>query len=432
MTDSKRKAANGEGSIRQGRRKNGSPVWFVELSLGYGPNGKRRRTRRTAKSYAEAKKLRIKLLNDQQQGLVTERHLDTVRSFGTWWVREVKPQSIRPSTAADYEDRLNRYVFPTLGAVRLVDLTPRHVQGLLNKLNDEGFSASTINGARRVLSGLCKHATRVGVLPYNPVQATDPVNTSNQRTQVRQSWTEEEAQKVLDHAIDEPDLDLFLHLMLWLGLRPGEALGVRWEDVDDGNRKLHITGTLKSERRITTSQKGSVRLTRNAPKTKASMRSLHLGPEVHAALARQRTRQTIWAAESGPRWQESGYLVTTRVGSPVSSSNLRKRFMRFLSSIGVRYIRMHDMRHTVAKVALNGGLPIEQVSQVLGHTRIDTTKQIYAGHVPMYTENFTAVMSTVMKSNQIHAPETVEDLQQIWQHTDTAGSIDSSIVRESE
>jgi hypothetical protein len=69
---------------------------------------------------------------------------------------------------------------------------------------------------------------------------------------------------------------------------------------------------------------------------------------------------------------------------------------------------------------------------VLGHTRIDTTKQIYAGHVPMYTENFTAVMSTVMKSNQIHAPETVEDLQQLWQHTDTAGNINASITRESE
>jgi integrase len=220
--------------------------------------------------------------------------------------------------------------------------------------------------------------------------------------------------------------------MLWLGLRPGEALGVRWEDVDDINQKLHITGTLKSERRITTSQKGIVRLTRNAPKTKASQRSLHIGPEVHAALDRQRTRQTKWAAANGPKWQESGYLVTTRVGSPVSSSNLRKRFMRFLSSIGVRYIRMHDMRHTVAKVALNGGLPIEQVSQVLGHTRIDTTKQIYAGHVPMYTENFAAVMSTVMKSNAVHGPETVEDLQQIWKHSGAVGNIKSGIARESE
>jgi len=86
MTGTKHKAANVECSIRQGRRRNGSPVWFVELSLGYGLRGKRRRTRRTASSYAAAKKLRIKLLCDQQQGLVTERHLDIIRSFGTWWV----------------------------------------------------------------------------------------------------------------------------------------------------------------------------------------------------------------------------------------------------------------------------------------------------------------------------------------------------------
>lgn len=353
MTTKKGKAANGEGSIRQARRKNGSTVWIVELSLGYGPNGTRRRTRRTAASYAEAKKLRVKLLNDQQQGLLTERHLDTVRSFGTWWVREVKPQTIRESTAADYEDRLIRYVFPTLGAVRLVDLTPRHVQGLLASLNDQGFSPSTINGARRVLSGLCKHAIRIGILPYNPVLATDPIKNSGHRSQVKPSWTMEEARTVLDHAQQEPDLDAYLHLMLLLGLRPGEALAVRWEDVDDVGHKLHITGTLKSERRITPSNRGVVRLKRNPPKTKSSQRSLHISTDIEEALMRQRTRQAIWASTNPNQWQETGYLVTTRVGTPVSSSNLRKRFARFLSKIDVRYIRMHDMRHTVAKVALD-------------------------------------------------------------------------------
>ena len=102
------------------------------------------------------------------------------------------------------------------------------------------------------------------------------------------------------------------------------------------------------------------------------------------------------------------------VGTPVSSSNLRKRYQRFLDEIGVRYIRLHDLRHTVARVALEAGILLEHVSQVLGHTRIDTTKQIYAGHVPRFTKNFADTYSECLPPPPSNVPDTVEELQQIW------------------
>lgn len=114
-------------------------------------------------------------------------------------------------------------------------------------------------------------------------------------------------------------------------------------------------------------------------------------------------------------WLESGYVITTTKGTPFNDSNLRKRYIRFLERIGVRYIRLHDIRHTVARLALDAGVPLEHLSQVLGHTRIDTTKQIYAGFVPRYTKNFIDIYGDTLPQPPSVVPDTVEDLQRIWE-----------------
>ena len=414
MTRPRSKATNNDGSIWSRKNAQGRLTWYVEISDGYYPNGKRKRIRRAAPTQAAARKLRHELLHQQHQGLLTPQRLDTVRSFGTSWVTEIKPLNVRASTASDYHDRLLRYVFPHLGSVRMVELTPRHVTTWLRALSDQGFSANTINGARRILFQLCKYATRVGLTPYNPVQATDPISKPRHLSQVRPPWSLEEVTTVLTSAVDQDHLDCFLHLMLHTGIRPGEALGLRWEDIDETMDRIHITGTLKSERRITSNEHGVVRLTRNDPKTESSHRYLDSDEGINAALNRQKALQHRWKEEGGQSWVNSGYVITSMVGTPVSSSNLRKRYQRFLDEIGVRYIRLHDLRHTVARVALEAGIPLEHVSQVLGHTRIDTTKQIYAGHVPRFTKNFADTYSECLPSPPSNVPDTVEELQQIW------------------
>jgi integrase len=386
------KAANNDGSIFKKYRKDGSTYYCVEISLGMNAQGKRSRTRRNVDTHHQAKELRKKLLAEQQKGSVTVVRNETVKTFALYWVREVKPTQIRASTAYDYEDRLRRYVFPYLGKVRLIDLKSTHVQNWLLAMKKDGKSATTINGARRVLFGMCKHAARQGVIAFNPVGATDPIRRQpNEPTLVKDPWSEEEMKTVLAR-VEESALDCFLHLMLLTGMRPGEALGLRWEDVDSDKTQLWITGTLKQERRITSSGVGVVRTIRNPPKTAHSRRALTISPVLRDALVRHEMSQSVARLQADQKWIESGYVVTTSVGTPVSLSNLRRRYGKYLSSIDMRYIRLHDIRHSVAKQALEQRVPIEQVSQALGHTRIDTTKQIYAKHVPFYTENFISVL----------------------------------------
>lgn len=391
------KARNGEGSIRTIKTRDGKVKYQVEISLGFGPNGKRKRTRRTVKTLSEAKALRTKLLSDQMYGRLTIVDGRTVKDYGLHWVRDVKSQRVRPSTAADYEDRLRRYIIPELGRFRMIDLRPQQVDHWLAALRNAGYSAPTVNGARQVLFGMCKHATRTGLLGSNPVSATDPVKRQKSDvSQVRGVWSHEEMIRVLLASRDTP-LEAFLHLMLHTGMRPGEALGLRWEDVDEDLKILRISGTLKEERRILPDGQAVVRLVRNDPKTKESRRPLPISPALAEVLGKQRTLRDFRAITSSEDWKDSGYVLTTGRGTPYSSSNIRKMFVKFLETIDVPYIRLHDMRHTVAHHSLNTAeTPLEQTSQALGHTRTDTTKRIYAGEIPRYYEEFVRKLGGIL------------------------------------
>ena len=403
------KARNNEGSIFKKNRKSGASVYVVEISLGKKANGKRRRTQKTFKTLEAAKKGRVEMLKAQQEGRLTEIRNDTIYTYGLWWVREVKPQHIRDTTAADYEDRLRRYIFPYLGNVRMVDLKTEHIVNWMNELRRSGKSANTINGARRVLTGLCKYAARTSVIPFNPVLATDSIRRqAGEKSQVCKPWDQDEMNQVLKAAVLNPSLDCFLHLMMHTGMRPGEVLGLRWQDVDIHSSTLFVSGTLKQARRITPSGQGVVRIERNEPKTLSSRRPITISTELHQALERQKMYQSLAKITNEENWVESGYVITTQVGTPMSLSNLRKAYIKFLSTCGIRYIRLHDIRHSVATLSLNLGVPIEQVSQVLGHTRIETTKNIYAQHVPRFTQNFAQVLSASLPS----ATESISALQE--------------------
>ena len=407
----KAKARNNEGSIFKKTLKDGTVMHIVVISLGIKANGKRRRTQRTFKTLAEAKRGRVQMLKAQQEGRLTEVRNDTVYTYGLWWTREVKPQHIRETTAADYEDRLRRYVFPLLGHVRIVDLKTEHIISWMNELKRSGKSTNTINGARRILTGMCKYAARTSVIPFNPVLATDSMRRQvGEKSQVHEPWNQEEMSKVLRAVVTNSKLDCFLHLMMHTGMRPGEVLGLRWQDIDDATSLLSVTGTLKQARRITPGGQGVVRMERNEPKTLASRRPITISPELGQALDRQKMYESLARITAGQNWVESGYVITTLVGTPVSLSNLRKAYIKFLSANTFRYIRLHDIRHSVATLSLGLGIPIEQVSQVLGHTRIETTKSIYAQYVPKFTENFSSVLSASLPS-AIESIGALEDSQ---------------------
>lgn len=274
----------GQGSVFPGKTKAGKKVWFVEVIVGHKANGKPITTRRTAHSLQAARRLQTELNASKDQGKLTQQHNISVAEFGRYWARDVKPNSVKPSTASGYEWLLKKYVYPYLGNKKIADLKYRDVTDWINSLLHSGLGTSTVNSARAVLGQICKQAVRQQILGSNPVELTDKVRKLNgEKTQVRKSWSQEEAKEVLI-ACQNTDMDLFIHLCLTLGLRHGEALGLQWEAVDFEARSLEIKYTLKDERRETSTGKGVVRLKMQDPKTKSSIRKLNQASENYPSL----------------------------------------------------------------------------------------------------------------------------------------------------
>lgn len=377
----------GNGCIFTTATKSGKKVWKVEVTVGYNYRGKRKRVRRTAHSHSDAVRLHRSMLSHLEQGKLGGQKSETLRDYGTWWLDNVIALRVRRSTASGYRYRLQRWVYPEIGSRRIGEITARDIEEWIAALSARGLSRSTVNGARQVLGALLGHAHRNGVIPANPAMMVQRLpRRSNERTQVREPWTRNEAQEALQRA-KGGHLDLLLHLCLLFGLRRGEALGLRREDFDFPNGSLIIRRTIKEEYTLSADGSRHVHLSIDEPKTRASNRKLAVGPEVLAAIQRHRIHVEKLREQAGEHWQHSGYVFVSNRGTGVYPSNISKAFSSFLQREGLRRIRFHDMRHTAAVLGLEAGIRLEAVSQGLGHSRIDITKTVYAPYVqPLMTE----------------------------------------------
>jgi integrase len=176
--------------------------------------------------------------------------------------------------------------------------------------------------------------------------------------------TPEQARTFLD-AAQEDRLEALYRVALALGLRLGEALGLGWEDVD------FDSGTLRVRRSL---QRVEGKLTLKEPKTEKSRRALTMPRTLVAALLAHRDRQAYERAGAGEAWQESGLVFANTVGGPLEPSNVLKRYKALPAQ------RFHDLRHCATSPLIVQGVPIKVVADILGHTQLATTSDLY-GHI---------------------------------------------------
>jgi integrase len=222
---------------------------------------------------------------------------------------------------------------------------------------------------------------------FNPVSKTDPLKQAHNKSQVQEHWNRDEVSLALAASVGTP-LDLFIHLAVFTGMRRGEILGLQWKDIDLLEGTLQIERTLKEERVLTAEGIGTTKLVVGPPKTDSGYRKLAIqGPLVNAFM-RHAERQDDLKKSSGENWQNTDFVLTSSVGTPWNPSNLSARFRKFLSENQLRPIRIHDIRHTAAHLSLEGNVRLEAVSQALGHSRIEITKNTYARNVPKLALDF--------------------------------------------
>lgn len=222
--------------------------------------------------------------------------------------------------------------------------------------------------ARKVLSAALTNAMREEHIGRNVAQLT---RLAEHTASEVQPWTVEEARRFLVAAEGDP-LYLTFVLLLLCGLRRGEALGIRWSDVDFKKGVIHVRQQLV---------RASGRLQVGPLKTRASRRDLPLLGAVDQVLKRRLGEQGAARRQAGSDWRgvdTSEQLVTsTRSGLPVEPRNLARSFQRICKHNGLRIIRLHDLRHTTATLLMSFGAADKDIQEILGHSRIATTRQVY-------------------------------------------------------
>ncbi|MBF6613856.1 MAG: site-specific integrase, partial [Chloroflexi bacterium] len=288
--------------------------------------------------------------------------------LATWLEDSVRP-TVRPKTYDSYAQVVRLYIEPELGRVQLGKLTPQQIQHLLNKLLKMGLAPRTVRYCHAILKMALGRAYKWSLVPRNVAQLVDAPRSL--RYEMR-SLTPEEARVFLT-TVRGDRLEALYSVAIALGLRQGEALGLRWEDVDMDKCTLRVRYALQ---RID----GKPQLVE--PKTQKSRRTIFMPQVTVNALRTHRIRQLEERLAAGERWKESGLVFTSTIGTPLDPRNAFRSFQDALQRAGLPHIRFHDLRHTCASLLLAQGVHPRVVMEALGHSQISLTMDTYSHVIP--------------------------------------------------
>ncbi|WP_315093226.1 tyrosine-type recombinase/integrase [uncultured Cellulomonas sp.] len=363
--------APGEASVyREGN------VWRGQVDLGRGIDGKRRRKKLTGRTRAEVV-LKIRAL---QQDIATNKAPKsqrlTVAAFLDRWVNLTLPGSVADSTLDSYANTVRLHIRPALGHHVLSQLTVQHVDELLAGKRAAGYKPSSVVLMRTVLRRALKTAEREGLVDRNVAGLSTPPRL---RRAPGRTLTIDEAHRLLDE-IQGHRLEALFILMLTFGLRRGEALGLKWANLDSTRLTLRVTHGVKRVKNHRGGDNHRTMLVLGELKTARAVRTLYLSPDVVTALERHRERQDNEREHLGRAWTETGLVFTSEVGTMLDPDNVSRVFSRLARQAGLGHWHAHELRHSGASLMLTGGTPLHVVSEVLGHASIAITKDVY-GHL---------------------------------------------------
>jgi integrase len=380
---------NGEGSIYPVQGGYRGYAWCTN------PAGERYRKYVKGKTYDDTQRAWLKLRDEAKQGPVAS-DVPTLRKFLHYWLEEIVRPNLAPKTCEKYELFTRLHIIPHLGDKRLDKLQVKDIRQWLNKLGrmcqccaqskdakrsedkrrccavghccQEILSPGTRKDARNALRAALTCAVEEQIITRNPA-AVIRLSSRRDPKRKRLSWTVDEARQFLESARRDDDVFYAAYvLILVLGLRKGELLGLTWDLVDLDAGELYVGEQV---------QRVGRQLLRRETKTETSEAPLPLPDLCVTALKLRRQRQDANRARADGAWIDTGLVFTTRHGTPIEPRNFSRSFDRRITKAKVSKITVHGARKTCGSLLATLEVHPRVAMQILRHSKIAVTMEIY-------------------------------------------------------
>ncbi|WP_105618650.1 site-specific integrase [Vallitalea okinawensis] len=363
------------GHLRKRSLKNGKNSWQLTIEIGVDPvTGKRQRIFETIKggTKKEAERRMRKIITDIEQNEYIAPQNITVEAFMIDWLETYKIPYISPKTVEQYKGQVYKYIIPLLGKKKLQSLKTIEVQKFYNEIHKASpisgkpLSAATVRKIHLNLKAALNKAVDLELIKKNPAKTAVLPKAKRFKPHIYEG---EETRQLLE-AVRGTDLEVPINLLVGLGLRRGELLGLRWKDVDFDNKRVHIRQNLI--------QLQNTKLHFKEPKTESSIREIALSNTLVKLLRQQYVKICENKLRFGEEYKDHDLVICKENGEPMNPNSFSQKFRRKLKREGLRHIRVHDLRHTNATLMLDAGISPKVAQERLGHASIATTMDIYS------------------------------------------------------
>jgi integrase len=400
-------------------------TWYYAAELPPGHNGKRRRTRRGGfRAEADARQA-LQTLLAATAPATTDGNQLTVAEWLEHWLREKSKsgaasaagRKVRATTSLAYRSHLDLYLLPTLGDLPLNDVTDAHISAMFESIHDANAakkrptSPATMRRIFATLRAALNEAVRRHHIPTNPCVGVElapaarpkPVVWTDERVAAWKAggrrpkvavWTPVQTGRFLDAAADDRLYALY-HLVGFRGLRRGEAVGLSWTEVDLTGATVTVSWQVVQV---------GWDIAEGTPKSDASGRVVALDAATVEVLRAHRDRQNLEREQAGDAWIDTGRVFTRIDGTGLHPGYVTSHFARLGRRAELPPIRLHDLRHGAATLALAGGANLKVVQEMLGHASISITADTYTSVLPeVAREAAEAAVRLVPRAQAPHA-----------------------------
>ena len=357
----------------------GREKYLLRVFVGYDANGKRKYVSETFEGSLTAAKQRLgKMGDDKGKGRLAPKPKGTVNEFLDTWLETTAKPSVRARTLADYTRVLKDYVRPHVGSMKLSRLAPADVRRMLVTLTEEGYASRTVRMSFEVLRNALETAVGDKLLRDNPARARLVQKALPKKVRKEPATIATDDVGTFLDVLKGERLEAFFQLQLFGGLRPSEALALRWPD---------INGNVVSVVRVFVHKTKVAHF--EQPKSKTSRRAVVIPENVVVALKAHRKRQLEERLAAGATWQDpesplyvegAGDLVfCDEQGHPIRQDALRTPWKNLKKAAGLpEKITIYGLRHSCASLLLERGVALKVVSERLGHSTIALTADVYS------------------------------------------------------